>query len=521
MSSPDAPAETPSHPTVVRYERLLAFRLIDSAKRLCLEARELCEQTGLLDNWLAVEQSTAEFLFRIVKQPILDSWVQTAEALLSVDAHKRYPHAHPSRLLKDFSRLLLSWAADMPGGFQGEVQLLGRRAFPLLSGSQLLLLNRRGANEKLRWRVDNQVLTIRLDGVGTIAEVDLSNPQERRVLSSQCALKTAPAFAGLTLDVWTPEFTDRSNDAPARSDFDFFRVTLEHATGLLNAEQERQVSSVCRCVTLAPAGTGWVAGLIKVSAPAEITPESLVELSHRDLIRRLLKITPIRFESAPSSTVGDFRETFIGLYARRAMSRSFGKELSDFDDALWKTFKPYVLGLKYGERLLRELGEDTSPPPSTQTSDESPTFTPAAAAQGTEARDTVPPPIGLRKTRAASDSPVDWHAPDSLLHLPTTELARIYERVIVNWRVSESSAYCAAVISYLLENFEDSRKHLLKCLEFDSDVEEYWHLLAFSLRHLGQFDGFDQIIFGRTQQASDTTDLPGEITTAQQGTGAA
>jgi hypothetical protein len=169
MSSPDGTVEAPSYPIVVRYERLLAFRLIDSAKRLCTETPQLCERTGFLRNWLAVEGSPAEFLFRVVGHPLLDYWVQVTEALLSVDAHKRYPHVHPSRHLKDFSRLLLSWASHLPEGFNGEVQLLGRRAFPLLFGRQLLLLNERAADEKLSWRTDNQVLKIGLGSLGTIA----------------------------------------------------------------------------------------------------------------------------------------------------------------------------------------------------------------------------------------------------------------------------------------------------------------------------------------------------------------
>jgi hypothetical protein len=336
--------------------------------------------------------------------------------------------------------------------------------------------------------------------------------------------------------VWTPEFTGESNDAPAMSRLDSFQSALERATGLLNAEQEQLVASVCRFITVTSADTGWIAGLVKFSAPsAQPTPDALVESAQRDLVRRLLKITPVRFDSMPPNTDGDFRETLVTLCARRATAGLFGKELSAADENLWQTVEPHVLGSKYGARFLSQLGEEVSPPPSTLASDETATYTAetaiqtaetatrtaVGAAQGSEAEDAALPTVVLRKTRMASDTPVDWHAPDSLLHLPPTELVRIYEGAVVNWAESESSAYRAAVISYLLGKFEESRKYLLKCLEFDGDVEEYRHLLAFSLRHLGRFAGFEQIIFGRAQQASDVAELPGEATPVRRSTGVA
>jgi hypothetical protein len=37
---------------------------------------------------------------------------------------------------------------------------------------------------------------------------------------------------------------------------------------------------------------------------------------------------------------------------------------------------------------------------------------------------------------------------------------------------------------------------LAAALRLDAGVEEYWHLLAFSLRHLGDRAGFERIVFG-------------------------
>ncbi len=504
MNGPDSPAAAAS-PVVFRYERLLAFRLIDAARRLREEAPELCAQTAFLDNWRAVEQSSAEFLFRLVGQPILDGWVQTARALLSVGAHKRYPSAHPSRHLKDFSRLLLSWASDMPEGFEGEVELLGRRAFPLMHGHQLLLLNGRTTGAKLSWRTDGRVLSIGLQGAGTIAEVNLGNPAESHALTSQCELKVAPVVAGLTLDVWTPEFNGN-----ASNDLEILRAPLEEAGERLKTEQEQFINSVCRCVTYAPAGAEWVAGLIKISDPAaEATPEGLAELAGRDLVRRLLKITPIRFDAPLANVGGDFNEALVRLCARRIADRFLGRASVSADDELWRTVRNYVSGVKHGETFLRELGEDVDvvAAPASDTAS-----SPAHAEATRESTERAPdglPAVTLRKTRSASDTPVDWHAPDALVHLSQTQLEQLYERAVVNWRESEASAYRAAVLAYVLGKFEESRAHLLKCLECDGDVEEYRHLFAFSLRHLGRIGDFEQIIFGAAGQPLDLKSFAG------------
>jgi hypothetical protein len=90
-----------------------------------------------------------------------------------------------------------------------------------------------------------------------------------------------------------------------------------------------------------------------------------------------------------------------------------------------------------------------------------------------------------------------------LAPLSSGDLEMISEKDLDNPNASEPMAYSAAIICYLQGRFRDSQKYLLTCLGFDSDVEEYWQLLAFTLRHLGEIAEFDRIIFTRERNLSN------------------
>ena len=49
-----------------------------------------------------------------------------------------------------------------------------------------------------------------------------------------------------------------------------------------------------------------------------------------------------------------------------------------------------------------------------------------------------------------------------------------------------SGGYARAAICYVCGQYYDATDALLYCLSCDDDVQEYWYLLGFALRHLGK-----------------------------------
>jgi hypothetical protein len=94
------------------------------------------------------------------------------------------------------------------------------------------------------------------------------------------------------------------------------------------------------------------------------------------------------------------------------------------------------------------------------------------------------------------DKCCDWQVLDKLTRLSPRELTRLLRHVSVRATADEASAYCAAACAYILGDCTSAAEHLRVCLQFDPDVEEYWHLLAFSNRHTGDYEAAGSILFG-------------------------
>lgn len=108
----------------------------------------------------------------------------------------------------------------------------------------------------------------------------------------------------------------------------------------------------------------------------------------------------------------------------------------------------------------------------------------------------IPPPrLTLRKTTIDSPNPVEWGLMNFLCTFKKYELEQLFSVSRENSAKDEASAYCAAASAYLLERYEESSTLIKRSIKFDSNVEDYWYLLAFSLRQLGQKAEFERIVF--------------------------
>jgi hypothetical protein len=275
---------------------------------------------------------------------------------------------------------------------------------------------------------------------------------------------------------------------------------LENAIGQLSPEQQRFVTSLCRCVTENP-NLEWIAGLINLSeSRGECTAEKLVEQACRDFARRVFRITPIDLSGITADVPEGLSHAAVRLFARRMTARIFGKQINADDGRIWETVRSAILSTKHGERLLIELGEDPSASSLPEDPDRRILLPLTDVLQRTGIENV--PPLMLRKTSVTSSAAVDWGALDSLALLLPADLESISEEDLMSSNASESDVYGAAVICYLQGRFRDSQQYLLTCLQFDDDVEEYWHLLAFTFRHLGEMAEFERIIFMRERNVS-------------------
>lgn len=493
---------------VICYEKFLAVRLAKVAEALTAQAPELCHASGFLDSWRVARSMQGGLLARAVRQPMLDAWVKTAERLLEIGVHEHYPHAHFVRHLKDFARLVLSWASAAPEGAEGRVNLLGRRAVPLMFGRLLLEVTDYSPGEVLTWRVAERVLRIELSGRGTLAEISLSGAAGAGSLDSRCRLLEPPVLGGAVVDVWTPEYTGERQAAVSE---DSVRRWAERTQAALTEGQVASISGFCRAWTVSSPDEGWVAGLVRLDSPlGDVSPGSLVERAHRDCLERLLRLNPLEAVTGPLTVYGNPHTLLVELGARRVTSRLFDEQLSGADAALWEVIATHLQTSTAGQVFLSALGEEVEPPAQTvvpQSGEELLPLADVLRASGVESP--IFDGLHLRKTRRASAVPTDWRAIDSLQYLTPAELEQIYRTTTDGRAPSEASAYCAAVISYILGDFEACRGALLRCLRHDADVEEYWHLMAFTMRHLGRYQAFTAIVFGDERDPSAFESLPG------------
>lgn len=483
---------------VICYEKFLAVRLAKAVTALIAQAPELSDVSGFIESWGVARSMTSGLLSQAVRQPLLDQWVRTSERLLNIGLHKQYPHTHFIRHLKDFGRLVLSWASTARDGAEAEVHLLGRRIAPLMFGRLLIEIKGYSAGDTLRWRVADQVLRIELTGKGLVAEISLAGDMQTSVLKSGCRFIAPPLLSNTVVDIWTPEYVgEKRIDITGES-------LSEEVERIQLALEEQHVSSIsrfCRAMTVSAPGEVWVAGLVRLdSQPGDVSPASLVEQSNRDCIERLLQLNPLDELFSSFTVYGNPHALLVELGAKRLTAQLMGKPLDDSDASLWSEITSLLITSTPGMIFLNAIGEESERAAATVSSSSDSSIPLANALKSSGIENPIFDRLALRKTRNASTSPTDWRAIDSLQYLTPTELKRIYDSAVHNCAADQASAYCAAVSAYILGEFEACRAALLHCLRHDVDVEEYWHLLAFTLRHLDQYETFNSIIFDNIRE---------------------
>ncbi|HKE18336.1 MAG TPA: hypothetical protein VKB80_25835, partial [Kofleriaceae bacterium] len=508
------------------YESLLALRLIRSIDALVEATPPGPRRARLCQTAAVVGSLGAPALRRASRQPALDAWVKTADHLLSLGVFSRYPDAHPARHLEELEGLALGWATGAPEGACGRTDLRGRRALALCFGELLLVPRGRPVDQPVTWLRAGGTLLVGLADGTRLLSLDVADPELVEVLAPDWTVRRLIRHGGVLIDVWSEPYTESFAElADADGDGGGGRDEMARrceealdALGALRPVHRARLLSTLRCITVSVRDTRWIAGLarlpIAANGPAAADPaRHLVERAAADRIERLIAL-----EELPELGGRDTRahRGAVERAARWCADRIAGSapaaaRAGSADDA-W--VRGFLSAAPSGVQILTELGESPVPGPTTKPA-------PPTGAEAAPALESAPPtharlaallPVGdsrplaaalgadpgdllLRKTRRGVSAIDDWSLLDRLARVDRSTLESVRDELAALESPTESAAFAAAAVSYALGDFAGCQEALRACLARDGDVQEYWHLMAFCRRHLGDMAAFERIVF--------------------------
>lgn len=480
-----------------RFDKLTLLRLINVCESFIDESAELAKSTGFSDLWANFSGIAPEALARIARHPLTYAWVFTGETLLKNGIHQRYPEAHPARHLKDFNRLLLSWATHLPDGACGSLSVPGRRAMQLSYGDYILCSDELVDVSDFTWKREGDRLRIG-PPESPVFECDVDF-KEIHFVNAGWNLVTTPTAGALKIDYWTPEYFRNSSD-----DLEPRITRIEIAMKELDPRLRSFVEDTARGISPQTARSRWISGLLRV--PVEgIDVAMLVELACRDFVERTMILHSVDQFVGARSAGSDFHSAFVEVAAQRLAARLLDGEspASVQQENEWLALRGRLMQVESGLTLLEDLGEEltTERVAPTKISKTNPVLQlPLATALFPDLSDE----LKLRKTRRGSAFTIDdFSAMDALADRSPSDLVRLWSELRKDVSTAgEDQTFLLGVTAYVMRRFDYSAGAFLRCLDFDADVEEYWHLLAFALRHLHHYDDFDQIMFNNLRDPS-------------------
>jgi hypothetical protein len=496
-----------------RHEKLLLLRLAEMGERLHHEYSSLSARTGFSESWDLASGLTAEGLSLAVQGPALAGWVDTAERLLANGIFDRYPDSHPARHLKDFAYFLINWAGSFVGSIGGCLYPLARRDIYIQHGHARIRMDP-VHSEAVRWKCTDARLSVGGHGAASL-EIDITDPVHEESRYEGYAVAPVPYVLGVP--VYTDPYAYSRLGCPPESPADFLRRVTD-AMNCLGPAQLAFLRGTARAITVKPpptvlSGAGktdlqegdeqlhpWIAGLLRVS-PTRISPTALLELAARDYVQRLLCLFPPEGASSAASFSGDLQSILVTAGAQRLVHRLGGgggdATLDLNDDRLSQQWSAAVGRLKESARsaaFLDALAErsDGVAPRNDSSGRSTGTLTPPEPWRVLG----VPVEAVLVKTRRAAAFSIDDFSPvRAMLRLPRAAMKDELRRQKDQDDCTEESAFYLAVAAYCVGDFLVCVKFLARCISFDPDVEEYWHLLGFALRHQKCKAAFDAIMF--------------------------
>lgn len=465
--------------TFHRHTKLLGVRL-EAAVEGLIES-QASHGSALACDWELFREFDKAATLEALKQPSLHRWVTTVEALIFHGIVESYPAAHPRRQAAAFSRLVVSGLGANTADCKGWIESKGDCIVPLSFG-RLLLVGKRafGVGERFAWETRGGVFKLKTDRGGLIAEVALRTLEAAVKAESGWAVMMPGDVGGIVI---CPDLRDfdikRAQKEAAR-----VKSELQAILDGMDAPSRELLSCSFRSATSAQ-GT-WTAGLLRMTTP--LTQEFVLRCAYRDRVERAIEIW--RFTKGIDSWPGSMEpDVFTQVAAKSLTERHFNEmslELSP-RHTQWSACHESN-STRETDRLLAVIeGDDIDG----SKAEISINLAPLLILAGFDPKERC---LSLRKTRRNSFAIEDWSALDSLTLWDGSEVRRLL-MAVRHGDVTEAGYFCAAICAYRLGEFTNAMQQLRCCLEMDTDVEEYWLLLAFTLRHLGRKDIFEHIVF--------------------------
>lgn len=449
------------------HERALIVRLLAVVDRW-----RAADRSGRIDpGWAHFVALPPGALALAVRSPLLHGWVGAAERLLECGAVARYPEAHAARHAIDLGRVALDLAELARRPAHGELDVLRRDRVSLALGRAVLRFGG-AAPRRVRWSLGDHQLWLG-DDRGHFAEVDLARGVAGEV--------TPPWTIA-----WLPEASTIAIDLEPQPVVDAVRAAIEALSPALADRARHHLRTVARHDPDEP----WVAGVARVAPAIRFDTAQLVACIERDRAERALELHAL----VDGPTLGtafvaadDLRARVVEVVARLSAARALAAEPAPEDVAAWSALAHSLrsAGLDaLTEALLPSLIDEAAPP----------------HAPG------LPAGQALHANHRAVEDPIDWSMIDDLCNQDRSQLEPL-ARLGTCAFTDEQQAWQAAAARYVMARFAACIDALRACLASGPDLDRYWILLAFALRHLGERDRFDHLVFDGLRDPAILRDL--------------
>lgn len=453
---------------VERHTRLLALRLTAVVDELQERNPQMCDDPVFTAAWDRFASFGGSTLRAALEEPALEAWIGHVETLLRSPVLDTCPGHHVPRTLARFSALLLNLASCEEAASEGTAVVMGGASVPILLGSaQLRPPSVRRTVVHWLW---NGTLHLRDEQGTTLVELQ-STGQAPGTTGHGWQVERTQRAAGVSI------FTQpRCVEHPQTATGADFPTSLARAARDLGGTAQ----SLLRLGTRA-AGPRCHRHPLKAYSWLGVDPvptaQGLVHGLASNLVGRCAALH--RFDASRELT-----ET-LGAGTPADVVAAVAGELMTDEAAAPDSMVERVLAASEGK------APDPPSAPAIPEPGAALAFEPVLARAGIPIENEAP--WTQRKSRRRDTAP-RWRVLDALEDLSLEQIDRL-RSTLSTWPDPEIRHFGLACLDYHQGRFPAVAGHALACIESDRACEDHWFLLAFSVRHLRQYDTFDDIVF--------------------------
>ncbi len=486
------------HQVIKSHEEISLMRFISIGEILTGQFLGLARKSNFLENWQLLKSFNPGWIPHFIKTPLFHSWLKTAQYFLSLDLFQNYPNHHPKRHLCDFNRLILNIICYAPNNSAGEVLCLDKKYFHLFFGRGYLIAPVSFEGEKINWSINNGKVEISDDQKKVIAIIS-QNDQKLDYLNNQWRFVENVIRGGIIFD-YSPFELGFSSQSYFKKNNKYSR--FRNSWKNLDKASKEFASTILSRIAIKEEMPGWIPGLAIHDLENSLDESSIIKLTFTDLINRALDLVNHNFQFTIENhfvTGIKWRNRTVGVLSEILTSHRLGFEPKREVVKEWNTIYGHIKEaidrtnffqlINFPERFCRLQGS-LNPFTGNSNREVSQNNLPLAI------KKLIPGgKVSFHKTRVGSKDRIDWSSLDSLGKLKKSTLKTIHLTISQIAKMEESHYWLNAMANYLLSEYISCILNLKECLKRDATVEQYWYLMAFAFRHVGNMGAFEKIVF--------------------------